>query len=286
MTEVFEWVDGDRRWRIPYDEIGEGPALLCLPAPSTISTREEMRGLAERLALRRRVTRIDWPGLGEAERKPVRYRPALLVRFLAGFLERFREPVEVVAAGHAAGFVLEVVREAPGKFARVALLAPTWRGPLPTAMGSHPKLWRALESMVCAPIAGPLLYALNASRPVVHWMMRRHVYADPARITEEVLQHRVRIAHRRNARFAAGAFVTGGLDTFHSREQFLEAAAACAVPLFVAVGDRTPPRSLAEMEALTALPNVQSVTLPGSLALYDERPGETASAVAEFLEGA
>ena len=57
----------------------------------------------------------------------------------------------------------------------------------------------------------------------------------------------------------------------------------CLAPLLVAMGAGTPPRSLAEMQALAALPGVQSVTLPGSLAFYDERPEETAAAVAPFL---
>jgi pimeloyl-ACP methyl ester carboxylesterase len=114
-------------------------------------------------------------------------------------------------------------------------------------------------------------------------MMRRHVYADPAHITDFVLEQRVRIAHRRNARFAAAAFVTGGLDVFFSRESFLEAARACPVPLFVAMGERSPPKSSAEMQALAALPHTRSVMLPGSLAFYDEYPEETARAVAAFL---
>jgi len=283
VTEVFEWQDGTRRWRVPLDRIGHGPPLLCLPAPSTISTREELRGLADRIAVGRAVIISDWPGLGDADRAPVLYRPALYARFVAAFLARFEEPVDVLAAGHAASYVFEVARRAPGPLRRLVLLAPTWRGPLPTAMGPHRRAWRALEALVCMPVVGPPLYALNASRTVVRWMMRRHVYADPEHITTDVLEHRLRIAHQRNARFAAAAFVTGGLDAFHSRERFVEAARACPVPVLVVIGDRTPPRSLAEMEALLELANVRSEVLPGSLAFYDEYPEETAKAVANFL---
>ena len=58
---------------------------------------------------------------------------------------------------------------------------------------------------------------------MIRWMMRRHVYADPAHLSPELVDRRVRIAHSPNARFAAGAFVTGGLDRFRSREAFLDA---------------------------------------------------------------
>jgi pimeloyl-ACP methyl ester carboxylesterase len=284
VTAFFEWPDGERRWRVPFDEIGHGRPLLCLPAPSTISTRQEMRSLAELLAGNRRVVLVDWPGLGDADRAPIRYRAPLFSRFLAAFAERFTEPIDVVVAGHGACYLLGVAQDAPSRFRRLALLAPTWRGPLPTAMGPHPQAWSAAESLLRAPLVGRILYAVNSSRPFIHWMMRRHVYAEPAHITGALLDARVHIAHRSNARFAAAAFVTGGLDAFRSRSRFLDAARACPVPLFVAIGMSTPPKSLAEMQALAALPNVRSRTLPGSLAFYDEYPDETAASIDDFLE--
>jgi hypothetical protein len=170
------------------------------------------------------------------------------------------------------------------RFARTALLAPTWRGPLPTVMGPHRRIWRAMEALVTAPIVGPPLYAMNSSRRFIRWMMRRHVYAEEEHITDGLLDARVRTAHRRNARFAAAAFVTGGLDLFHSREAFLSAARAHLAPLLVAMGARTPPRSLDEMKALAALPDVRSTTLPGSLAFYDEYPDEAAAEVRRFID--
>jgi pimeloyl-ACP methyl ester carboxylesterase len=282
-SESFEWQDGGRRWRVPFDRFGVGPPLVCFPAPSTISTREELRGVAERLASTRAVFTVDWPGLGDADRFPVRYRAPVYERFIAAFLERVQRPVDVLAAGHAASYALDVGRRTPELLRRLVLLAPTWRGPLPTAMGDHPMAWGALESLVCAPLVGGPLYALNASRSMIHWMMRRHVYADPSHITPELLERRARIAHSRNARFAAAAFVTGALDCFRSRDDFLEAARGCAAPKLVAIGERTPPKSLAEMRALTAVPRSTAVMLPGSLAFYDEYPEKTARAVAAFL---
>ncbi len=277
---VFEWRDGRRTWRVPYDDRGSGPPLVCLPAPSTISTRAELDTLATRLSSRRRVLSLDLPGFGEADRFPTVYRPDLLMRFVNDFVAPLA-PVDVLAAGHSASYVLAIAR--PGLFRRVALLAPTWRGPLPTAMGQRPRTWAALESLVQAALVGAALYAANASRRFIGWMMRRHVYADPARITDALLESRWRVAHRRNARFAAAAFVTGGLDAFASRDELLAAARACPAPLFVAIGAGTPPRSRAEMDALAALPGVASAVLPGSLALHDEHPDFVAAAVERFL---
>jgi hypothetical protein len=150
-------------------------------------------------------------------------------------------------------------------------------------MGPHRRIWGVLESLVRAPLVGSLLYALNSSRGFIRWMMRRHVYAEPAHLSEALLDARVRTAHQPNARYAAAAFVTGGLDMYLSRDDFLEAARLCRAPLFVAMGAATPPKSLAAMRALAALASVQSTTLPGSLAFYDEYPDEAAAAVGSFL---
>ena len=49
------------------------------------------------------------------------------------------------------------------------------------------------------------------------------------------------------------------------------------------MGERTPPKSLAEMQALAALPSVRSTVLPGSLAFHDEHP-EAAALAAAFLD--
>ena len=156
--------------------------------------------------------------------------------------------------------------------------------PILASHRSHRRVWGALEALVRTPVVGPPIYALNSSRRFIRWMMRRHVYAEEAHITDALLDARVRTAHRRNARFAAAAFVTGGLDLFHSREAFLAAARAWPVPVIVAMGARTPPRSLKEMKVLAAQPNVRSATLPGSLAFYDEYPDEAVAAVGAFLE--
>jgi hypothetical protein len=81
-----------------------------------------------------------------------------------------------------------------------------------------------------------------------------------------------------------GPVMKRGIDLFHSREGFLAAARAWRAPVFVAIGEQTPPKSFAEMKALAELPTVRSTTIPGRLAFYDGYPGETAAAVAAFLD--
>jgi hypothetical protein len=43
-------------------------------------------------------------------------------------------------------------------------------------------------------------------------MYRRHVFADPAFLTDDLLSDRMRLTHQPGARFASACFVTGALD--------------------------------------------------------------------------
>jgi pimeloyl-ACP methyl ester carboxylesterase len=57
-----------------------------------------------------------------------------------------------------------------------------------------------------------------------------------------------------------------------------------ADPILVVYGAGTPPKSLAEIEVLAALPNVRAVRLPaGKLAVHEEFPDAVTEIVSPFL---
>jgi len=86
------------------------------------------------------------------------------------------------------------------------------------------------------------------------------------------------------ARFASAAFVTGALDRVSSRAEFLALAARAAVPILLIYGAETPSRSRAEMDALAAMPGVQTERLRrGKLSVHEEFPDEGALFVGPFL---
>jgi hypothetical protein len=57
------------------DDAGNGPTVVLLPALSSISTREEMRPLFDRLAPNFRVVTVDWPGFGNQARPQIDWTP-------------------------------------------------------------------------------------------------------------------------------------------------------------------------------------------------------------------
>jgi pimeloyl-ACP methyl ester carboxylesterase len=283
-ASVLEWNWRGETIRLGTHASGSGPQqLLLLPALSSISTRHEMRPLQERLAPRYSTLCVDWPGFGDGARPQIDWRPETYSAFLSFLLTAVMpQPHAVVAAGHAAAYALAQAASAPQ--ARLALLAPTWRGPLPTVMGGPRPWFDRLCRLVDLPALGPLIYRLNVNRLVVRRMGAGHVYSDAAFLNADRLREKLAVTQAPGARFASVRFVTGRLDPFASRDEFLALARRAATPILLVYGAETPPRSRAEMEALAALPGIRSARLPrGKLAVHEEFADATAEAIVAFL---
>jgi len=267
------------------DQAGSGRSVILLPALSSISTRAEMRPLFDRLAPEFRVSTVDWPGFGDLPRPRDDWSPEILSAFLNWFLsEIVTPPHTVVAAGHAATYALYQAVYQPDTIKCLVLIAPTWRGPLPTMMGDQRPWFARVRAAVDHPVIGPLLYRLNVSRFVVSKMAREHVYSDPNWLTGDRLATKIAVTRASGARHASVRFVSGSLDRVDSRAAFLDLARYANAPILVVYGDETPPKSRAEMEALADLPNVRIKLLAkGKLALHEELPDAVAEAIKPLL---
>ena len=287
LPDHIVWNWKSQAIRVGVESLGVGPTVLLLPALSSISTRREMRPLQERLASNFTTVAVDWPGFGDETRPAIRWRPDAYIAFLRYILtEVVPRPFATVAAGHAASYALAVGAAARNSTGRLCLIAPTWRGPLPTMMGGKRKLGEWIARAGDLPVLGQLLYRLNVNRPVVRMMARGHVYIDSHWLHDERLAQKMTVVRATGARHASIRFVTGMLDLMTSRSDFLEAARGFKEPILVLYGAATPRRSKAEMQALAILPNVCSVELPsGKLGVHEEFLNEVAEAVRSFLEG-
>ena len=281
----YHWSWKNKTVSVIYEVIGEGQPILLLPAFSSVSTRDEMRGLAEQLGQQYQVVILDWPGFGQSARPGFNYQPALYRAFLKDFVRSiFVEPVVVVAAGHAAGYVMELAQRQPPVWAWVVLVAPTWRGPLPTAMGEHRWFYGILRFLVKLPILGQFLYWLNILPPFLRFMFRRHVFAEKKHVTSGLMAQKRRSAKQRGARHASVAFVTGALDPVRKRSEFVDYFQPLPpVPVLLVIGEQTPPKSLAEMEFLAHFTAAQVHRMPGSLGLHEEYPEQLAEGILPFL---
>lgn len=265
----------------PCMQVGAGPAALLLPALSSISAREEMRPLARELADGHRCLVPDWPGFGAQARARVPLVPGTVHAFLDALLAAAPGPYALaVAAGHAAPYLAAAARRHPGAFGRLVLAAPTWRGPLPTAMGPERARWFGrIRRAVEMPLLGEALYRINISPPIIARMMRAHVYAEPGHVTPEVVRAKHRITRQRGGRFGTAAFVTGGLDPVATRDDFLALFGEGLPPVRVLRPERAPRRSGAEMDALIAAGGVEARSVPGALSPHEEFAREVAAAI-------
>lgn len=278
----FEW--NQQRYSIAYDTIGQGKPALLLPAFSTVSSRSEMKAIAERIGDRYQVVTLDWLGFGESDRPALDYQPVLLHQMLQEFVSKtFSEPVAVIAAGHAAGYALQLAQKHPQFCSCIVLVAPTWRGPLPT-MGAPKPLAGAVRQLVRFPVVGQALYQANTTKGFLRLMYGRHVYADQNHLTSEFIDRKQQITRRPRARFAPAAFVTGALDPVRDRQEFVKLLQLSPVPVLAILADQAPPYSKREMEAMAAVPGIQSRTLPGTLGMYEEYAAEVAEAALPFLD--
>lgn len=281
----FQWKWKNKSVTVTYEVLGEGKPILMLPAFSSVSSREEMRGLAAELAQSYQVVLLDWVGFGQSDRPWFNYQPKLYQTFLKDFVRSiFFEPVVVIAAGHAAGYVMQLAQRQPPIWSWVVLVAPTWRGPLPTMMGENRWLYAIVRWLVKLPLLGQFLYFLNTLPPLLQWMYRRHVFAEPKHASWQFISRKWKTTQKWGARHASAAFVTGALDPVRERNAFIEYFQPLPpMPVLIVIGEKTPPKSLAEMEFLAHFTGAQVYRMPGALGLHEEYPDLLAQGILPFL---
>jgi pimeloyl-ACP methyl ester carboxylesterase len=287
-SRTITWSYDDQQIELGLSQLGEGPLLLLLPALSSISTRHEMRGLQERLARRFATIAIDWPGFGDRPRPPIAWEPDVYVQYLQHVLTQVApQPFATVAAGHAAGYALRAAADMPQATGRLCLIAPTWRGPLPTMMNGRRDIGERIARAAQRPIVGPLLYRLNVNRASLRMMARGHVYSDPNWLAGERLAQKMAVVSAPGAWSGSIRFVTGMLDPMPDSARFLDTARQVQEPILVIYGAATPPRSRAEMQGLAQFAHVKLVQLPaGKLAVHEEFPDAVAEQILAFADKA
>ena len=60
--KIYNWNFLDKQYRVVYKTVGEGNPVLLLPAFSTVSSRTEMKAIANLLATQYRVTVLEYVG--------------------------------------------------------------------------------------------------------------------------------------------------------------------------------------------------------------------------------
>ena len=282
-SDRHNWNFSGKQYQVIYETIGEGNPVLILPAFSTVSSRTEMKGIAQILANQYQVTVLDWLGFGDSECPPVDYNPILFQQLLQDFIKaRFNTPIILIAAGHASGYALKLVQDNQSLVSKSILIAPTWQGPL-RVMGLPDGVRNGVKNLVRSPIIGQGLYYLNTTPSFLRLMYKRHVYVDETKLTPEFIAQKQQITSKHGARYAPAAFVTGAIDPVATRTEFLSYLSCVSIPVLIILAENAPPKSKAEMLAMAELEQVQTVRLPGTLGIYEECPEAVTEAIQHFI---
>jgi len=263
----------------------EAERWLLLPALSTVSSRREWRTFASAIGDRYQLVSFDWPGFGDSDRPPISYDAKTLRATLIAVLDHLKKTnkgkITVVAVGHSSSAALSLADERSQEWNKLVLVAPTWRGPLPTMTGWTPEQFNWLRQLVSLPVVGSILYRLNTSRAILRLMLRRHVWVNPEMLSPENIREQQLLSRKKGARFASVSFVSGGFDPDGKRSWWLEQAKLLRCPLHVVLAAEAPPRSKEEMACLAELADEVS-EIKGRLGLHQEF-GET---LAEWMVSA
>jgi pimeloyl-ACP methyl ester carboxylesterase len=261
-------------------EAGAGSLVMLVHGISPGASSYEYRNLFALLAQRHRVVAFDFLGCGLSDKPRLAYTNEPFVEMIVDAVEAFGgEGAAVVASSLGAAFAIRAATRAQGRIERLALICPSG---LAGTLDSGPHgAQAALPPLIRSPILGEAMFNALASKPSIGWFLRNRVYAEPGRVTTEVVDHYYAVMHQAGARFVPAAFVGGALDCDVASDlPFL------SMPVLVLCGERTPafaPRSNAgEFVRLTT--DAQLVTFANSgLLPHEEEPDAVREALETFL---
>jgi pimeloyl-ACP methyl ester carboxylesterase len=256
------------------------PTILLVHGIYAGASSYEFRLLFERLARTHRVIAFDLLGCGLSAMPAMRYSAELFVEQIVDAIGELADgPVTLIASSLGAAFAIRAATRASERITHLVTICPTGLAgildtrPTPTQAAFGP--------FIRSPLAGESLFNALASRPSIGWFLRTQAYADPARVTPEVVERYYAITHQPGARFVPASFVSGELNCNVARD--LPFVTAPLLVLWGAhAGKTSPAKNAAEFLALAQ--HGQLTTFAHSALLpQEEEPDATATAINRFI---
>lgn len=207
----YAWTLGD----IFYTVKGQGTPLVLVHGVYAGASSFEFRKVFDLLAERFRVYAFDLLGFGLSDHPPVAYTPVLYEELIEDFVRQVvggvDQPVRVVASTLGAAFTIRAATERPGLFERLVLIEPT--GIEELAQRNETIARRAGRALLRSPLVGQAIYNAIVSRPSLRYYLKTQAYADPSRVTDDMVDYYYTVAHQPGARYAPASFISGTLNT-------------------------------------------------------------------------
>lgn len=263
---------------VVYHEAGRGRPLIFIHNVGLGASSYEWAQVYPAFADRWRVIAPDLVGFGESSRPDIAYTASDYVQMLAEFirgLECSEAPV-IVASGLGAGFCAQLAAQHPELVSRLVLHMPNGTGDC----GQH-RLTRFSRFIYRLPLLARFLYRnhLSTRAAVAHWL-RKAVFAEPALVTEEMIDVFATCAQQPGAEFAAVRWMGGAL-----RLDLEAAFNAITRPVALTWGTAVLAETVEPGRRLQRLPAAASLSVfPGAgIMLAREAPQQMTAVLEEHL---
>jgi len=265
--------------RVRYTTLGDGPPVVLLHGVHAAASSFEMRQIFEPLSRHFTVYAVDLLGFGKSERPDVHYSGDMYVELVRDFLtEIVRAPTSIVASSLSASYAASAAASAPDSVERLVLICPTGEvGITSSGLRSELVYW-----FLRSPLNGEAAFNALVSRASIRAFLEKRVYANPARVTDVLVDQQWATAHQPNARFAPAAFIGRRLNIpLHAR---LARAPRPALLVWGEASSFTPPSDATPL--LAASPRATLAVIPDAGGLpHDEQPERFLEIVLPFLQG-
>jgi pimeloyl-ACP methyl ester carboxylesterase len=210
-VRYFPTAEGD----IFYKKMGEGPPLLLIHGIGAGCSSFEWRNVWEPLAENHTVYVLDLLGFGKSDKPAIEYTPELFIGLIADFCKSVikvgegRGECDVIATSLSAAYVIALAQRDPSLFHRLVLVCPTGIEELaekPNALSAM------VKGTLKTPILGTAFYNGVASKGGIRKYLTDRIYANPAKITDDVVNRYYIAAHQPGGDNVLPYFVSGFLN--------------------------------------------------------------------------
>jgi pimeloyl-ACP methyl ester carboxylesterase len=201
-----------RGFRITYWVAGpeDAPPVVLIHGHHIAASAFEMRRPFISFAEHFRVYLVDLLGYGLSARPPLAYTRELFETLIADFVrDVVGRPAHVVANALSAAHAITAAATSPDLFRSLILICPAGIGAWDTPPSAGQRIAYELLRM---PIVGEAMFNVLVSRPLLTYLLRDRLYANPSLVTSEMIDVYYATAHQPGARFAPAAFIGGQLN--------------------------------------------------------------------------
>ncbi len=256
---------------------GQGAPVLLVHSINAAASAYEVRHPFADLQRDYTTHALDLPGFGLSARPPRLYRATDYIEVLMQMLSSIGQPTILLASSLSSAFAIGAAARLPHLVRALVLVAPVGISQL----SQPPTPAQSFTYDLLRGGFGDVVFCILSSPPVVRYYLEQQTYADPARLTKEVLDNFLATTQFPGAKYAPICFVTGMLN-YDVRREF----AHLSMPILILWGRKlkiTPVRYAQEF--LATNPQAQLVVIEESALPIEDSPAAFNAQVRAFLAG-